>query len=421
MKFGPEAGWVATLGVIAILVFGYGCFLWTSRTFLLGGNLYEVIPGQVYRSARLQPADLDRLIGEKGLKTVVIFTNGIGRHPWTADMKRVCDARRVGLELIALPADHRADPGLGPPGDRRHRSSRCPRPMLVEGYRGIDQVGFAAAVTQLLGGSPPPRPPLRQFDRLKYGQFNGAERIPPSAGRSSTTATTSPPIVSPTNPPASANGPATPVPSAWRRARNEKDWTAKSPRPPRKKRANETVDLKSKISNFAIQISLCFLGDLGALAVQFPRSTPPAVQGRAEGRVADEALIRAEADGQGDGQDGRGLPEGMARHEVEVALEQAEDRHVDQVDPVRAVGQVAQGRAGIPAGAVRGADRAEDHQPREQRAPEPDQQRAPPRPRARSRPGRWTMNQARATKAGTARARNHGAGLAILASSWRRP
>ena len=42
MRFGPEAGWAATLGV-TLLVIGYG--LWTSRTFLLGGNLYEVVPG----------------------------------------------------------------------------------------------------------------------------------------------------------------------------------------------------------------------------------------------------------------------------------------------------------------------------------------------------------------------------------------
>jgi glucan biosynthesis protein C len=51
-----------------------------------------------------------------------------------------------------------------------------PRPMLVEGYRGIDQVGFAAAVTQLLAGSSPAAA-LAQFDRT-YGQFNGPELSP---------------------------------------------------------------------------------------------------------------------------------------------------------------------------------------------------------------------------------------------------
>jgi glucan biosynthesis protein C len=171
MRFGPETGWIATLGVAIVLL---GCGLWSSRTFLLGGNLYEIKPGQVYRSARLLPDDLDRLISEKGLKTVLIFTNGIGRHPWTGDMKRVCDARGVGLELIPLPADH-------PPTRKSFLQvmdtlERCPRPMLVEGYRGTDQVGFASAVVELLGGSSP-EVALRQFD-LKYGQFSGAEHSP---------------------------------------------------------------------------------------------------------------------------------------------------------------------------------------------------------------------------------------------------
>jgi glucans biosynthesis protein C len=171
MRLHPEAGWLSTLGVVLVL-FGLG--LWSSRTFLLGGNLYEVVPGQVYRSARLLPDDLDRFIRKAGLKSVLIFTNGIGRHPWTADMKRVCDERRIVLELIPLPGDH-------PPSRNSFLQvmdtlERCPRPVLVEGYRGTDQVGFASAVTELLGGSPP-EVALRQFD-LKYGQFNGAELSP---------------------------------------------------------------------------------------------------------------------------------------------------------------------------------------------------------------------------------------------------
>jgi glucans biosynthesis protein C len=171
MRLGPEAGWLASLGVLVLLL---GLGLWSSWTFLLRGNLYEVSAGQVYRSARLQPNDLDRLIGRARLKSVVIFTNGIDRHPWTADMKRVCDSRHIVLELIPLPGDH-------PPTRNSFLQvidtlERCPKPVLVEGYRGTDQVGFASAVTQLLAGLPPEMA-LRQFD-LKYGQFSGAEHSP---------------------------------------------------------------------------------------------------------------------------------------------------------------------------------------------------------------------------------------------------
>ena len=171
MKWSPEAGWVATV-CVSLLICGW--VLSTSKTFLLGGNLYEVEPGRVYRSARLLPADLDRLIGRKGLKSVVVFTNGVGRHPWTADLKRVCDARRVVLETIPLPADH-------PPTRNAFLQvldalERCPRPVLVEGYRGFDQVGFASAIAELLAGNPP-EVAVRQFDR-KYGQFGGLDHSP---------------------------------------------------------------------------------------------------------------------------------------------------------------------------------------------------------------------------------------------------
>lgn len=171
MRFSPEAAWVATFGVI--LLVGAGC-LGTMRTFLLGGNLYEVDPGKVYRSARLQPADLDRQIARLGLKSVVVFTNGIGRHPWTADLQKLCADRRVTLEMIALPTDR------PPARDAFLRVldalERCPRPVLVEGYRGIDQVGFGSAVAGMLAGAPPEEA-LRQFDR-KYGQFGGVEHSP---------------------------------------------------------------------------------------------------------------------------------------------------------------------------------------------------------------------------------------------------
>ena len=165
-KVHPEAAWLATAGVLLGL-FGYG--LWTSRTFVLGGNLYEVEPGRVYRSARLSPDDLDRLIGRAGLKSVVVFTNGAGRHLWVADLQRVCRERRVELETIALPTD--AVPSRNALIQVLDTLERCPKPVLVEGYRGTDQVGFGSAVAELLAGASP-EVASRQFDR-KYGQFGG--------------------------------------------------------------------------------------------------------------------------------------------------------------------------------------------------------------------------------------------------------
>ncbi len=58
--------------------------------------------------------------------------------------------------------------------------------------------------------------------------------------------------------------------------------------------------------------------------------------------MAYQGLVRGEADGQGADQDERGLPQGVTADEEEVALDEPQNGHVDQVDSVRAVGEVAQ-------------------------------------------------------------------------------
>ena len=119
----------------------------------LGSQSYEEVPGQLYRIARLKPDELDDLIRREGLRSVVVFTGGGDRHPWFVGQREVCQARHVELHAVNLRE--------GQPPSRAllirlmDVLERCPRPVLVQGYRGTDQVGFAAAIVQLLDGSPP--------------------------------------------------------------------------------------------------------------------------------------------------------------------------------------------------------------------------------------------------------------------------
>jgi hypothetical protein len=88
--------------------------------------------------------------------------------------KRVCQKQGVGIEPINLRPDQ-----LPTRKDLIRVLDvldRCPRPILVESHRGIDESGFTTAVAQLLAGMPP-RTALRQF-AMKYGQFGGAEHCP---------------------------------------------------------------------------------------------------------------------------------------------------------------------------------------------------------------------------------------------------
>jgi hypothetical protein len=163
-----ELGWVATACTIVLFVTGA---IWTFRGFLLENNYHAVIPGRLYRSARLEPKALDDMIKRLDLRSIVTF-NGNNQRPWFTAQRLVSQSRGVELHTITLHTG---------PSPRREALNElidilrsCQRPVLVQAHRGIDQVGFAAAVDLLLGGSSP-AVALEQFD-LKYGQFGGPKR-----------------------------------------------------------------------------------------------------------------------------------------------------------------------------------------------------------------------------------------------------
>lgn len=167
-RFHPEFGWATAAGAVLLLLVGAA---WSARVFVFGRNLYAEAPGQLYRSARLKTGELDDLIGREHLKSVVTFTGGGDRHPWFLDQMRICTERQV--QIHAFPLNGGAAPSRVELIRLVDLLNQSPRPVLVQGYRGTDQVAFAAAVVRLLDGSDPDEA-LRQFG-LKYGQFSGAE------------------------------------------------------------------------------------------------------------------------------------------------------------------------------------------------------------------------------------------------------
>ena len=164
---GPERGWVISLGVMLLVLAGLiGYF----RVLLFQNNLNEAVPGRLYRAARLKPADLDRLITGAGIRTVVTFGGG-EHHPWSESQHAVCSARGVPIIDVGLRNDRL------PTREVIHQlieiHDHCSWPLLVQGYRGIDQCAFATAVAQLLDGTPTDVA-LLQF-APSYGQFGGPE------------------------------------------------------------------------------------------------------------------------------------------------------------------------------------------------------------------------------------------------------
>ncbi|MFO0956197.1 MAG: acyltransferase family protein [Isosphaeraceae bacterium] len=163
---GTELGAVGVGAVLLGSVFGV---LWYTSTIVFQDN-YQRASGDLYRCARVSPSRLDSLLSDSGARTLIVF-GGTDQKEWIEAQQSVCRARGVAYHQLSLRNDRLPN---------RETVSRLiqllesnPRPVLFEGYRGIDHCGFAAGVAMLLEGESPERA-LKQF-KAHYGQFGGPE------------------------------------------------------------------------------------------------------------------------------------------------------------------------------------------------------------------------------------------------------
>jgi hypothetical protein len=120
---------------------------------LAGGNLHRVVPGRVYRSAQLSREQLEKLVRDRHVRTVVNL------HGWSADADRAdfdwyfaeCRATHacgVSQEDVSLSAQR-----LPPPGELRRLIDvldHTDYPILLHCKQGVDRTGLASAMVLLL-------------------------------------------------------------------------------------------------------------------------------------------------------------------------------------------------------------------------------------------------------------------------------
>jgi surface polysaccharide O-acyltransferase-like enzyme len=167
-RWRTELGWMAAASAV-LLSLGCGC--WYLRGFLFHDNFHEVLPGQVYRSARLTSPKLAAAIDRQRLRSVLTVAGGSEAQDWFVEQRRLCETRGVAIYSLDLRPDSMPDPDL-----LRQLVAiieHAPRPLLIEGKWGISRAGLGSAVALLLAGRAPDEA-LRQFDR-SYGQLGGIE------------------------------------------------------------------------------------------------------------------------------------------------------------------------------------------------------------------------------------------------------
>jgi len=151
----------AVVGVAA------GMALWAGY-LQLTGNIHEVEPGVLYRSAQLAPDRLDSLIQARHIRTVLNLRGAFPGKPWyEAEVAAVHDA---GAEIISLPMSANRQPDAALLASLRHALRTAPRPILIHCNSGADRTGLASALFELFEEGKPAAEADNQLS-FRYGHF----------------------------------------------------------------------------------------------------------------------------------------------------------------------------------------------------------------------------------------------------------
>lgn len=132
------------------------------------GNIHEVVPGLLYRSNQLGPAQLRALLQDEGIRTVINLRGGSRQDAWyreEADVVAGADAR-----LVDIPIADDKEPDIASITRLLAALRTSPTPVLIHCKAGADRTGLAAALYLLEVAGLPPEVAARQLS-FAFGHF----------------------------------------------------------------------------------------------------------------------------------------------------------------------------------------------------------------------------------------------------------
>ncbi len=134
----PRRGWIAAALPVLVVASASAGLLHRWRA------PHAVIDGELYRSAQLAPAELERFVDEAHVRSILALrANSADDADWDAE-REFC-ARR-GIALFHVPMSPKKTPTSEIAARLLDALDRAPRPLLVHCNQGADRTGFACVV-----------------------------------------------------------------------------------------------------------------------------------------------------------------------------------------------------------------------------------------------------------------------------------
>jgi protein tyrosine/serine phosphatase len=152
---------------LAVLVIVAAIGLYKARHYVLLDNFGVVEEGAVYRSGQLQPYQLERVIREHGLKTVINTREAEAPAALMAAEEEVC--RQLGVEHVRLPM-----PGDGRGGFAQYDQALAilndpdRLPALVHCARGTHRTGALIAAYRVRVQGRDPAEALAEMEQYRF-------------------------------------------------------------------------------------------------------------------------------------------------------------------------------------------------------------------------------------------------------------
>jgi protein tyrosine/serine phosphatase len=148
-----------------IILLGFTGVLLAVAFYLISLNFHEIEPGQMYRSAQLNKAELDFLLPMFHIKTIINL-RGENRAQWFTD--EVEAAKQNGVNLITVDMNSREIPDKDTLLQLIEIFHTAEAPVLIHDLSGADRCGEVSALYEMVAMHKPKSEALGQLSMLYH-------------------------------------------------------------------------------------------------------------------------------------------------------------------------------------------------------------------------------------------------------------